>query len=91
MAKRKAVAKTHKTKKQSSSYWLVPAVITVLIGIAIMWCWYRADIKKVEQEEETLRYGTSKVKGASTTSEEIDAMFKKLDQTSTEDLSDLEQ
>jgi hypothetical protein len=56
-----------------------------------MWCWYRADIKKVEQEEETLRYGTSKVKGASTTSEEIDAMFKKLDQTSTEDLSDLEQ
>lgn len=94
------MAKKKSTNKKTSSYWLVPAVLTVLVGCALMWYWWKIDMKTVEMEEENLVMPSSapvdttmndaEVKGSST-SEEIDAMFKKLDtsSTSTDDLSDL--
>ncbi|MBP9815685.1 hypothetical protein KBD09_00400 [Candidatus Woesebacteria bacterium] len=90
MAKKKIVSK----KTTSSTYWLVPAVLTVLVGCAIMWYWSTLDMKEVELEEQmVLPVPTAlpSVEGAST-SEEIDAMFKKIEQTAPDDdLSDLEQ
>jgi len=90
-----------KNKKTPTSYWLVPAVLTVLIGCAVMWYWSQQELKGIEEEEQSIVLPTSgsansasgsgevMVKGTST-SQEIDAMFKRLEQTSTtDDLSDL--
>jgi len=83
-----------KKKTVSSTYWLVPAVLTVIVGCAIMWYWSSLDMKEVEIEEQSVLPAPTampSVQGAST-SEEIDAMFKKLEQTTPDDdLSDLEQ
>ncbi|KXK10451.1 MAG: hypothetical protein UZ22_OP11002000754 [Microgenomates bacterium OLB23] len=74
MAK-KAIKKklaTH-TKKAVTANWLVPAIITVLIGCAVMYWWAQRDIEAVKQQEDTLyvplnkpQDGGATVKGAST-------------------------
>lgn len=96
MAK-KVTKKTHKTQKTTAN-WVIPAVITVLVGVAVMWCWGKRDLDNVQKQEEGVLIRQEKavdggpaVEGA-TTSDEIDSMFKRLDDTtSSDDLSDLEQ
>ncbi len=83
-----------KKKTTSSTYWLVPAVLTVIVGCVVMWYWSTMDMKEVEIEEQSVIAAPTavpSVQGAST-SQEIDAMFKKIEQTTPDDdLSDLEQ